>query len=70
MKKIPNMISTKDLAYITDMFNWNMIVINKINLYLECMDNESLTERFKETKNLHMDNANKLLSILQEANND
>ena len=35
MKKIPCMISTKDMAYITDIFNWNMNAYNKINFYKE-----------------------------------
>lgn len=67
MKKIPKMISTKDLAYISDMFNWNMIIINKIDLFLESIENEILSERLIQTRLLHLNNANKLLSILKGA---
>ena len=67
MKKIPKMISTKDLAYISDMFNWNMIIINKIDLFLESIENEILSERLIQTRSLHLNNANKLLSILKGA---
>lgn len=30
MEKIPNMISTKDLSYISDMFNWHLVAAKKI----------------------------------------
>ena len=33
MKEIPNIISIKDLLYIEDMLNWNLIMNKKLNSY-------------------------------------
>ncbi len=33
MKDIPEMISTKDSAYIKDMFNWNYVAYKKFDNY-------------------------------------
>lgn len=30
MEKVPDMISTKDLSYIEDMFNWHFIICKKL----------------------------------------
>ena len=34
MKEIPNIISIKDLLYIEDMLNWNLIMNKKLYSYL------------------------------------
>lgn len=67
MKKIPDMISTKDFAYITDMFNWNMIIVNKIDFYLENLEDEELINKFQVLRDLHFKNANKLCDLLKGA---
>ena len=33
MNKLPEMISTKDLMYICDMFNWHLVTAKKIEHY-------------------------------------
>ena len=39
--KWPKMISTKDLAYITDMFSWNETLRTKLNYFMEeCFDDD------------------------------
>ena len=35
MKNVPNEISTKDLQYIKDMFNWNFVAMKKFDDYIE-----------------------------------
>lgn len=69
MKKIPKMISTKDLAYITDMFNWNMIVVNKLDLYLNSVEDEELLESFNQIRDEHYKNACTLENLLKGATN-
>lgn len=69
MKKIPEMISTKDFAYITDMFNWNMIIVNKIDFYLETLEDEELVNYFQKVRDMHYKNANTLVDLLKGATN-
>lgn len=69
MKKIPKMTSTKDLAYITDMFNWNMIVVHKLELYLENVEDEELVDSFMKLKDMHYKNACTLKDLLKGASN-
>ncbi len=69
MKKIPKMISTKDLAYISDMFNWNMIIVNKLDLYLSHVEDEDLQESFKNLRDMHYKNANTLKGLLKGGTN-
>lgn len=69
MKKIPKMISTKDLAYITDMFNWNMIVFNKIDFYLDNVVDEDVIDQFKKIRDMHYKNACTLKDLLKGASN-
>ena len=65
MKTVPNIISTKDLAYIEDMLNWNFILIKKINNYLCCLKEENVIEVLnKAVKDLNK-NYNELLGILE-----
>lgn len=68
MKKIPKMTSTKDLAYISDMFNWNMIIINKIDFYTPQIEDKDLIVHFKEVRDMHYKNANELIKLLKGAN--
>lgn len=69
MKKIPKMISTKDLAYITDMFNWNMIIVSKLDLYLCNVEDEELIASFNDIRDMHYKNANELNNLLKGATN-
>lgn len=62
--KWPKMISTKDLAYIEDMFNWNDTLRLKLNYFIEeCFDDDLcpyLNEALKVTNN-NVRNLKKLL---------
>lgn len=48
MKQIPEMISTKDLSYLEDMFNWNYTLYKKLNTYIEEVNDEEIVEFFTE----------------------
>lgn len=65
MKKIPNMISTKDMAYIDDMFNWNMIVTKKLTLYLDEVCDEDVKEAFIHLRDIHLKHCNTLSKMLK-----
>lgn len=70
MKKVPKMISTKDAAYIKDIFNWNIIANKKIDFYLENITEENLINLLTEISNMHYGFCEKLISILEEDKND
>lgn len=65
MEKVPKMISTKDLAYISDMFNWNITTFNKINLYLENVEDKALVKLLENLSDLHYNNCEELIKILE-----
>lgn len=64
MEKVPKMISTKDLSYIKDMFNWNYLTLKKLQDYSECIEAEGVSEQFKELIDLHQDNCKNLIKLL------
>ena len=65
MKKVPNMISTKDLAYIEDMFNWNMILVHKLDLYLDSVTDDQIVEKLSSLRDMHLGNCCELINILE-----
>lgn len=66
MDTIPQIISTKDLAYLSDMFNWNYNAFKQINHYInEVRDNE-IKELLIGISNMHLENLNFIISILKK----
>ena len=50
MNKVPKMISTKDLSYISDMFSWHNTLANKLTYYLETCDDKEVEIKAFEDK--------------------
>ncbi len=67
MKHIPDIISTKDLAYIKDMFGWNFNIAKKAYNYSLTIDDEDIKKTLEKTYKLHRDICEKLIKILKEA---
>lgn len=65
MNEIPNMITPKDLLYIEDMMNWNLIMNKKIKEYLGCVDSEEVVELLNKCKKMHKKHFKELLTILE-----
>lgn len=65
MKKVPKMISTKDFAYISDMFNWNMIIAKKVQNYIDLINDEEIINEFDLVYNMHISNCEDLVKILE-----
>lgn len=65
MEKVPKMLSTKDVSYISDMFNWNYIAFKKINDYITFIHDEETLEYFKELIAMHVDNCEHLVKLLE-----
>lgn len=65
MKNVPTMISTKDSAYIKDMFNWNLVAMKKFSDYLEYVSDEKIADLLEELINMHSKNCKELIKILE-----
>lgn len=65
MKNLPKMISTKDAAYIEDMFNWNIVNALKYNHYVELVTDESISKKLEELITMHLDFCQKLIELLE-----
>jgi hypothetical protein len=63
MKEVPNVISNKDLLYIKDMLNWNLIMNKKIYSFLDCIEDQSIAKLLTKTMKMHFEHYNTLLDI-------
>lgn len=64
MSTVPNIISTKDLSYISDMLNWIHIISKKINNYTNIVEDEDLLKLLEDLNDLLINNYNNLLESL------
>ena len=62
-KFVPNMISCKDLDYLSDMFNWNYGAYKMI-VNLEVMD-EEIKSVFNKASEIFLNNMKEILNILE-----
>lgn len=70
MEKVPSMISTKDLDYLTDIFNWNYGAFKSvINMESEFTD-KSLSKCARKVSDLFMNNMDTVLDILGGEDNE
>lgn len=70
MEKVPSMISTKDLDYLTDIFNWNYGAFKSvINMESEFTD-KSLGKCARKVSDLFMNNMDTILDILGGEDNE
>ena len=65
MKKVPTMISTKDLMYISDMFNWHLIAAKKTEEFAKSMDDKECHSKLSELCRLHYDSCEMLIKLLE-----
>lgn len=70
MKNVPTMISTKDSAYISDMFNWNFVAYKKFNDYLNYVTDKEIVKLLNSLVEMHQKNCEKLIKILKSEDNN
>lgn len=63
MKEVPNVISNKDLLYIKDMLNWNLIMNKKLCSYIEIIDDTETLKVFNKAMKMHYEHFEELLDI-------
>lgn len=70
--EVPNIITGKDLDYLSDMFNWNYEALKKMNVAVSQVTDEQIKTTLEKGYNLFKNNLNITLSILNEggANNE
>jgi len=67
-QKVPNMISGKDLDYLSDMFIWNYGALKRTNANIPNVQDETIKETLKKGCKLFENNIQEILTILGGAN--
>lgn len=62
-------MTEKDLLYLNDAFNWNLIALKKYKAYEE-FTKDKTSKLIEKLIKLHEDNCNEILSMLKENNNE
>ena len=71
MKKGPKMFTPKDLAYIEDIFNWNITTSKKLDFYRNQITDNQMQKLFTEISHMHYEICQTLVKILEsEEQND
>lgn len=61
---VPNIISTKDISYLSDMFQWNFNISKNCNNVSQYIQLEEVKSIFLESKNIHKEICQAILDIL------
>ena len=64
MNEVPKMISTKDLSYLEDMMNWNLVFSKKCRMYKDLITDKDVKELITDIAKMHTEHYEKLLNIL------
>lgn len=64
LKTVPVMISTKDLAYLSDMFEWNFTAGKIANHYSNEVVSEEIKNFILKVADLHKRNCEKCIQML------
>ncbi|MBQ8682058.1 MAG: hypothetical protein IJ509_04025 [Bacilli bacterium] len=68
--EVPNIITGKDLDYLSDMFNWNYEGLKKMHVATCQVQDEQIKTITEKGYNLFKNNLNVILSILNEGGNN
>ena len=68
--EVPNIITSKDLDYLSDIFNWNYEAIKKMNVAITQVTDEQIKTILEKGYNLFKNNLNITLSIINEGGNN
>lgn len=62
--QVPNIITGKDLDYLSDMFEWNYGAFKQVNNALNNVSDANMSEVLNKSCELFLNNMNSVLSIL------
>lgn len=60
-----NILTGKDLDYLSDMFEWNYTALKKTDNACDMIDDEEIVSVFEKAVSLFDDNLNSVLNILE-----
>ncbi len=63
-QEVPNIITGKDLDYLTDMFNWNLGCYKKTFNTLDKVENEEIKQLLEKSTTIFFNNTKKIINIL------
>ena len=66
MELIPKMISTKDLLYLSDLFEINYLAFKEVSSYINMIQDHEIKDTLERMKNLHEDHLHYIISILKQ----
>ena len=62
---VPNIISGKDLDYLSDVYNWNFNACKLANNFANEVTDEEIKNLFKKVADMHMQHCMAVLNILR-----
>lgn len=62
--QVPNIITGKDLDYLSDMFEWNYGAFKQVNNALNNVSDANISEVLNKSCELFLNNMNSVLNIL------
>ena len=65
MQSVPNIISTKDLSYISDMLNWNLTFKKKVDHFNNEVNDQDIKNLFSNLSQMLLNHYQKLENILK-----
>lgn len=68
MPQAPNMVSTKDQLYITDMLAWNLNACKKAHFFAQNCQTPEIQAALEEAGQMHQRHYNKILNHLNTQN--
>lgn len=68
--EVPNIITGKDLDYLSDMFNWNLGCYKKTQNCKEQVQDEQIKEMIEKCSNTFLNHSNQILNILERNQNE
>ena len=67
---VPNMISCKDLDYLSDMFNWNYGAYKSASNAINSVGDSEIKDMFSKASNVFQGNISRILNILNGGGNN
>lgn len=69
-KTVPNIISCKDLDYLSDMFNWNYGAYKSTSNAINSVTDSEIKDMLSKASNVFQGNISKILDILNRGGNN
>ena len=69
-EEVPNIISCKDLDYLSDMFNWNYGAYKSAVNGSSSVSDEELGQMLEKASNVFHDNLTRILTIMDNGGNN